>query len=176
MSYENTAGLGVLNHYGARVVESERAGVVGTKGALNEYRKTFDYSDVVGNAASVAFSDINLYEPAIPSGAIITKATLMVTTAFVGASATLNIGLYYNNSGALGTIDADGIDATIAVTAIDADGDLIACDGAYVSNGSNTTAKQLANAAYIICDSDTADFTAGAAELLVEYYVPVVDA
>jgi hypothetical protein len=98
----------------------------------------------------------------IPSGSYITRASLIVSDAFAGATAALNIGL---QTAAGAAIAAQGIDAAIAVTAIDADGDVVACDGAYV-NGVVTVG---AADAYVSLDYDTAAFTAGAAKLVIEY-------
>ena len=65
----------------------------------------------------------------IPAGSYITKATLVVTTAWTsGGSGTLGIGLQ-NSAGS--AIDADGIDAAIAKTAL-AVNTAVACDGALV--------------------------------------------
>jgi len=98
----------------------------------------------------------------IPAGAIIKDAYLVVDTAFTsGGSAVLDLGL----KEADGTnIDDDGIDAAIALTAIDADDDVIDCDGALVGT-------RLANDSYVMATYDTAAFTAGAAKLVVKYVV-----
>jgi hypothetical protein len=107
----------------------------------------------VASAANDAF---------IPAGSYITGASLVVTTAFTsGGSATLNIGLY----NAAGTaIDADGIDATVAVADLAAN-KAVACNGALVGG----TATVGAADAYVSWDYDTAAFTAGAAKLVIEY-------
>jgi len=98
----------------------------------------------------------------IPAGAIVKDAYLVVDTAFTsGGSAVLDLGF----KEADGTnIDDDGIDAAIALGAIDADDDVIACDGALVGT-------RLANDSYVMATYDTAAFTAGAAKLVVKYVV-----
>lgn len=99
----------------------------------------------------------------IPAGAIVKDAYLVVDTAFTSAflAAVLDLGLKQAD----GTnIDDDGIDAAIALSAIDADGDVIACDGALVGT-------RLANDSYVMATYDTAAFTAGAAKLVVKYVV-----
>ena len=98
----------------------------------------------------------------IPAGAIVKDAYLVVDTAFTsGGSAVLDLGL----KKADGTnIDDDGIDAAIALTAIDADDDVIACAGALVGT-------RLANDSYVMATYDTAAFTAGAAKLVIKYVV-----
>lgn len=98
----------------------------------------------------------------IPANSLINSATLYVETAFAsGGSATLTIGTYQADGTA---IDADGIDATIALTAIDADDDEITCDGAQVG-------ATVSQAAYVAAIYGTAAFTAGEARLVIEYIV-----
>lgn len=102
----------------------------------------------------------------IPDGAVIKKATFHVSTAFAsGGSATLTFGLI--DSDRTTAYDADGIDAAIAVAALTA-GATITCDGAAVG-------KLIANTGtpvYITATEGTAAFTAGAGQLVVEYYIP----
>lgn len=97
----------------------------------------------------------------IPNGALLRSATLIVTTAFVGATATLSLGTAQNDGT---TIDADGIDATIAITAIDAVGDEIACDGALIGT-------KVAADSYITATVGTANITAGEGKLVIKYIV-----
>lgn len=108
---------------------------------------------------------VNPHEAFIPAGAVITRATFNVKTAFAGATAVLDLGLKQAD----GTnIDDDGIDAAVAVTALDAAGDTIVCDGAYIADG-DLTGVRLATDAYIMATYDTAAFTAGVGTLVVEY-------
>jgi hypothetical protein len=117
----------------------------------------------VADATTIADTDTAAVagdEAFIPSGAIIKDAYFVVDTAFTsGGSAALDIGLKQ----AAGTnIDDDGIDAAIALTEIDADDDVIACDGALVGT-------RMANDSYIMMTYDTAAYTAGAGKLVVKY-------
>jgi len=123
----------------------------------------FDYTDIADTDTTAPDPLL----PVIPAGSVIVSATLYVTTAFVGATGTLDIGL----KTADGTnTDDDGIDAAIAVTALDAVGDVIQCDGAYVMDQTgNLTGIRLTADQYIMTTYDTAAFTAGAATLVVEY-------
>ena len=106
------------------------------------------------------------YDAFIPAGSYILSAHLIVTEAFTsGGSATLTIGTYEGDATA---IDADGIDAAIAVTAIDAVGDVVVNDGAQV--GGVTTVGS--DNAYIQAIYGTAAFTAGEATLVIEYIEP----
>jgi hypothetical protein len=99
----------------------------------------------------------------IPAGAYITDAYILVTEAFTdsGSDATLTIGLAQED----GTvIDADGIDATIAFTALNATTDVVACDGDYVGR-----ALKLAANAYLYATVASGPFTAGKAKIVVKY-------
>ena len=101
----------------------------------------------------------------IPAGSVITRAFVYVKTAFAGDTATMDLGLKL----AAGTaISADGIDADIAVTALDAAGDTILCNGTYIADG-DLTGVRLSADAYISASYETAAFTAGDAILYVEY-------
>jgi len=169
--YTNPDGL--VQHFGVR--QPEDAPMVRADNVGPQYLQVdFDYSDL-GTAATTFWTQdagggSTVDSPSganasIPIGAWIKSATLLVKDAFVGATAQLNIGLYEAD----GTvIDADGIDAVIAVTAIDAAGDVVLCNGAMVANtaGANTTTK----VAYVGADYDTAAFTAGSARLIIEYF------
>ena len=91
-----------------------------------------------------------------------TRAPSQATAFTSGGSATLGIGAY-NSAGS--AIDADGIDATIALTAINATTKAVACDGALVGGAVMTGAAD----AYIKANYGTAAFTAGAAKLVITY-------
>lgn len=95
----------------------------------------------------------------IPADALLESAKLFVTTAFAGATAVLNIGLYNASTGA--AVAAQGIDAAIAVATL-VDNAVVACDGTSLGT-------VLAQRTKIGVDYDTAAFTAGEATLVVEY-------
>jgi hypothetical protein len=154
MSYTNADGLRVLLHKDQGVVRDQGAT------ADHQLRVKLDLTEL---GTTVGAADIDVYEGFIPAGAVITGATLVVTDAATsGGSATLTIGTY-NEAGA--AIDADGIDAGIALTAIDADNDVVRCDGAQVAG----VGGKLAANAYVKAVYGTAAFTAGTAELVIEY-------
>jgi hypothetical protein len=106
----------------------------------------------------------------IPGGVVIEKAELEVITAFAGATATLDIGLVDadDQEAAFSDLDDDGIDAAIAVTAIDAAGDTIACDGALIG----TTLAAQTGGYLVSAEAGTATFTAGEARLRIYYFHP----
>lgn len=106
----------------------------------------------------------------IPTGAFLEKAELEVITAFVGATATLDIGLVTasDQEAAFTDEDDNGVDAAIAVTAIDAIGDTIACDGALIG----TTLGSDSGGYLVSAEANTATFTAGEARLRLYYFIP----
>ena len=157
MSYTNADGLFVLTDGAQGAVNGE-----GVTARASRQTLVVDITSA-NTASSFGSSNIDPLAPQLPAGSIIVNADLVVTAPFTsGGSATLTIGTY----NAAGTaIDADGIDAAIALTAIDADGDVVQCDGAQVS-GLVTVGGA---AAYVGWNFGTAAFTGGAAKLIIEY-------
>ncbi len=153
--YTNADGL--VEHFGTRDSENHRAGETAQKGFLKQAIVYITGANVEATQTGNKLAG----GAVIPSGAHITKATLWVTTAFAGTNAALNIGTYGYDD--LAAVDADGIDAAIAVTSL-TDNAEIACDGAQVDT-------VLAEAVYVGVDYDTAAFTAGSARLVIEYFV-----
>tara|TARA_R100000951_G_C2650484_1_gene184202 strand:+ start:113 stop:592 length:480 start_codon:yes stop_codon:yes gene_type:complete len=159
MSYTNSDGLQVLTNGAAGVAKDEGTNAISAIKTL-----TVKIGDATALGSSAATPDD--HDAFIPAGSYIKAATLNVTTAFTsGGSATLGIGAY-NQAGS--AIDADGIDATIALTALNATTKAVACDGALVAGAINVGAAD----AYIKANYGTAVFTAGAATLVIEYIEP----
>lgn len=155
MSYTNADGLRVLTNGDEGTAKTQGTSATGMSQVL-----VVDLT-LTAVGASFGASDIDLNNPYIPAGSLIKRADLVMTAAATGAASTLTIGTY----NAAGTaIDADGIDAAIALTAIDADGDTVRCDGAHLTIGGYVSAN-----AYIGAIYGTAVFTAGTAKLYIEY-------
>lgn len=156
MSYTNADGLYTITH--------GDQGTVRTNGVIKaDARKTlvWEIADATALATSAATPTVN--DAYIPANALITSAYFIVETGFTsGGSGTLGLGLYEKD----GTvIDADGIDAAVAKTAIDTVGEAVACDGALVDGTATVgTADAYVGALYA-----TAAFTAGAGKLVIEY-------
>lgn len=154
MAYTNDDGLRVLMH--------------GDQGTVRTVGGTVDHQfrakiDLTALGTSVTSADIDAYDAVIPAGSVITSAVLVMTDAATsGGSATLTIGTY---DAAGSAIDADGIDAAIALSAIDADNDVVRCDGAQAAG----VGGKLAADAHVKAIYGTAAFTAGTAELVIEY-------
>ena len=160
MSYTNADGLYVLTF--------KDKGEVLPQGVTAESPRSALIMDLTLTEVGSTFGAANLTPnfPFIPAGSVIVGATLVMTAAATsGGSATLTIGTY----NAAGTaIDADGIDAAVALTAIDADGDVVRCDGAQAAGVLGYVSEN----AYIGAIYGTAAYTAGAAKLVVEYIKP----
>lgn len=122
---------------------------------LQEAKIKFDRLGAVGSEEVI---DV-LSGTELPKDALITKATLIVEEGFTSAgAATLTLGVE--------GIDPDGIDAAIAITAIDTVGEQVICDGALVGGVALTQSGKLT------ATVGTDVFTAGQGSLIVEYYVP----
>ena len=156
MSYTNADGL--------RVLTNDDQGVVKVQGTAPSSMHQVLVMDITFTALGTTFTstNIDLNNPFIPAGSLIKRADLVMTTAATsGGSATLTIGTY----NAAGTaIVAAGIDSAVALTAIDAVGETVRCDGTHT-----TTAGYIAENAYIGAIYGTAAFTAGVGKLYIEY-------
>ena len=156
MSYTNADGL--------RVLTNADQGAVKVQGVSGTTMSQVLVMDITFTALGTTFTstNIDLNNPFIPAGSLIKRADLVMTTAATsGGSATLTIGTY----NAAGTaIVAAGIDSAVALTAIDAVGETVRCDGTHT-----TTAGYIAENAYIGAIYGTAAFTAGVGKLYIEY-------
>jgi hypothetical protein len=101
--------------------------------------------------------------PFIPANSYITRAYFVVTTAFVGATGTLDIGLMEADGS---IVDVDAIDDGIAVAALAANA-VVNCDGAGVGG----VVKTSTTLDTYVCFTEHASnaFTAGAGYVVVEY-------
>lgn len=126
-------------------------------GPIKSIAVDFDFATAITAAADA-------HEAFIPAGSYIVNAYLIVTTAATSAgTATLTIGLAQKD----GTvIDADGIDATIALAALGAD-KVVRCDGALAGG---TASVGAANAYVYTTPTTSGDaFTAGRGKLVIQY-------
>ncbi len=158
---------GIDVYFGKRYTENHIAGTVhpanGLKALIIEVRGE-DIPASVADAGSLAADQRAAH---IPAGAVIKSATLTVRETFTGSSSTLDIGL----SSLAGVVsDMNGIDAAVALSALDAN-DVVKCDGALVFP---TTSAPLAAAERVVFGYGTAAFTAGSATLVVEFFEPPV--
>ena len=155
MSYENSAGLSVRNHYGPKLIsESEQfGGQSSTGGLMKQAIWEFDYDNLPVNSAIGGGM-----EAQIPAYAHVISAHLEVITAMSGTSGTITLGLEESD----GTvIDVDGIDVAVAQAVLIAKA-VIVCDGALIG-------KTLLNTPGQLLVSTGGTVTAGRFKLVVEY-------
>lgn len=102
--------------------------------------------------------------PVIPARSVITRATLVMTAAATsGGAATLDIGTYNAATGA--AVAANGIDAAIALAAMDAVGEVVRCDGTVAAGTVDVGAADVV----IGPVRAVAAYTAGRGKLFIEY-------
>lgn len=105
----------------------------------------------------------------IPSGATIHKVEVIAETAATsGGSAALNVGLHRLDRTT--AIDADGLVAALALTAIDTLGETSELHKGSTGAGA-LIGTELTNPGVIVADYDTAAYTAGEALIRVYYYI-----
>jgi len=156
MSWTNADGLTVLMHEEQGEVNDTGKTAVGIRKAL-----VIDLTDAtaLGTSYSAAAGPADAF---IPANAVILSSHFVVDTPFTsGGAATLSIGLYDSSGSA---IDADGIDATIALAAL-ADDLVVVNDGALADGTQNVGAAD----AYVGFIYGTAVHTAGSGKLVIEY-------
>lgn len=154
MSWTNADGLTVLMHGEQGEVKAQGL----TAAPMKKYL-VLDIADATAIPSSAAAPAAN--DPFIPSGSLITGAWVIVETAFTsGGAATLTIG---TQTAAGAAVDADGIDAVVALAALAANKGVV-CDGAQVAGTALVTSD-----AYLSFIYGTAAYTAGAAKVVVEY-------
>ena len=158
MSYVNADGLEVLT--------AGEQGTAAKRGTSLSSQKKALVMTITGTDLGTSISTPQDHDAFIPAGSYITSASLIVSTAFTsGGSATLTIGAYEQDGS---VVDADGIDATVALSAINAVTKAVACDGALVGGTANVGAADV----YIEAYYGTAAMTAGEAKLVIEYIEP----
>ena len=157
MSYVNADGLEVLT--------AGEQGTPAKRGTSLSSQKKSLVMNITGTEVPSSVATPQDHDAFIPAGSYITGAHLIVSTAFTsGGSATLTIGTYTQAGAA---VDADGIDAAIALAAIGAD-KAVACDGAAVGGTATVGGADV----YVEAIYGTAALTAGEAKLVIEYIEP----
>ncbi len=157
MSYVNADGLEVLT--------AGEQGTAAKRGTSLSSQKKSLVMNITGTEVPSSVATPQDHDAFIPAGSYITSAHLLVSTAFTsGGSATLTIGTYTQAGAA---VDADGIDAAIALAAIGAD-KAVACDGAAVGGTATVGGADV----YVEAIYGTAALTAGEAKLVIEYIEP----
>lgn len=158
MSYTNADGLYVLTNG-----DDGSALDQGTTNGAQTKALVIDI-DLTRVGTTFGAANITPQWPVIPARSVITRATLVMTAAATsGGAATLDLGTYNAATGA--AVAATGIDAAIALTAIDAVGEVVRCDGTVAIGTVDVGAADVV----IGPVRAVAAYTAGRAKLFVEY-------
>lgn len=166
MSFENSAGLGVLTHYGPRTTLGKFGAEQNSKDIIKKALWDFTYSDLPDGA-----SDALSLNYIIPANSTIVSAKLIIDTAFTSTSTTtdLVIGLYRATDGTT-AIDADGL-----ITAAQATETTIAIAGAIIDGASGTPGAligRVSDTTYdgvLVVAPTAADLLTGTGRIVVEY-------
>ena len=158
MSYTNADGLYILTN-GDEGVPLDQGTTVS-----NTSRTMIMDIDLTRVGTSFGSANFTPQWPVIPAGSVITRATLvMLAGAASGGAATLDLGTYNAATGA--AVAATGIDAAVALAAIDGIGEVVRCDGTLTSGTAGVgTADVVIGPVRAV-----AAYTAGRARLFVEY-------
>lgn len=155
IGFEDSAGLNVSNHYGART-SGQTSGVIKTEGSKNTLSITVKAGDV----------GVALFQaPSIPAGSLITAAYVKVSEAFAlgGTTPTIDIG----TSGSVATNNVEVSEAQAEAT------------GTYdiFSTAKGTWAASLAAATTVAIElggTTPTKTAAGELEVVIEYFAVVV--
>jgi hypothetical protein len=160
---------GLIVGFGTHTEDNGVGAVTGLSGTQVTYTIELPDATLLEDTDAITVASIPPQSVAIPRGAILNRATFSVTTAFTsGGAATLDIGFY---SAAAVVDDANGIDVDIALTAIDAIGDVVVCDGALVGGVIPLGATSNSDV-FVVFGDEAAVYTAGAGVLTLEMTYP----
>jgi hypothetical protein len=152
--WQNNDGLEV--RFGTSQAEVSDGGAPSQSGPSNFHIWEVDLVDLA--ATVTEFSESNGLT--LGKGSIIVGATIDVLVgATSGGAAALNVGIQAKT--AAGTDDPDGIDAAVALTAIDTKGERVTCDGAIIGTALDDDYN-------LTLDYDTAVYTAGRIQITIE--------
>lgn len=162
MVWLNNDGLTVK--FGKEEGDAGKGGQYRTDGPLRMAEVEINGTDIGSTATLVDRHTI------IPNGARIEKVEVVAETAFTsGGAATLDVGLVDQDEST--AIDDDGLVAALALTSIDASGDVVELVQGSTGHGA-LVGTTLSNAGYITVHYGTAAYTAGRAVIRVYYYTP----
>lgn len=155
-TWTNSDGLYIK--FGESEATQHKVGEFEADAGVHVVEAVVEAADLATTGATTILSD-TVY---IPSNAYIMASEFQVETAFASAgSATLTFGLIRKDRST--AIDADGIDATIAVAALTA--------GAKITNDGALIGTRLSNAGLLTAVEGTAAFTAGKGYLRITYRI-----
>jgi len=175
MSRANTHTFdGLVVGYGTHSVDNNVGRVTGDSGTLKTYVIELPDATALEDTDAITVASMPPQSVILPRGAAIQRATFVVTTGFTtGDASTLDIGTYAAGGDGSSSGDdlAAGIDADIATSALNAIGDIVICDGAYVGGVTGCGATSDSDVVVVFGFEQSA-FTAGAGVLTLEVLVP----
>jgi hypothetical protein len=164
---------GLLVGFGTHSADNDVMAAHAGGGALISATGLWNLVDIE-DTDSITIASYNPQALVIPRGSWIARATLRTTVAITSSnSAVLDIGLYDADFSSVTVDDADGIDADIAITAHNALGEMVECDGALV-NGVIQVGATSDSDCVVILGWDAFAYTAGQVELTIEYLPPLL--
>ncbi len=168
-TWSNNDGLVV--GFGTHTEDNRVPAVTAERGSGLKTLKVFIVGTALEDVGSVTAASFYPQSARLKRGARIRSAHFQVHEVFTsGGAATLTIGTYKAQTP--GTVDdQDGIDATVAIAAINGIGEIVVCDGALV-NGTIPVGATSDSDVEIVATRATAAFTAGTGTLTIEYEEP----
>jgi hypothetical protein len=175
MGFENSAELGVRNHYGPRQIVDVFGGQVADSGLIKTMELTLEASDFttgVYSAYAANGTGVLGMDGRVPAGALVVSCRAEVTTVFAGASVSV-IDVGTEQSG--GTdIDADGLIAGASASATTAG--WIVGAGADIGTILDASEDGYPLVSLFAVDGTTpAAATSGQVTILIEYIDPQSD-
>lgn len=164
---------GLVVGYGTHSADNEVMRLV-EGGTLRKYIIELPDATALEDTDAITVASLPPQSVTIPRGSYIRKATFQVKTIFTTSnSATLDIGTYEagGDGSSTGDDDANGIDADIGITELDAVGDIVVCNGASV-DGVVPVGIVSNSDVVVVFGFEAGVYTAGAGVLTLEVIVP----
>lgn len=159
MSYEDSAGLGVQNHYGPRSVDNHFGGELPGKGAIRQAEYVFTYDNL---PAASTYEMTKL----LPDNCMLIDAYIEVIEAFAGGTS-YDIDMVTSAGAAIGS-GTDKLWDALALADIDEVGNQSVSSTHAGTNSGNALNIQVTEPCQLAVAA-TGTFTAGKARIVVEY-------
>lgn len=157
---------GLYQKYGTEQTVTAAGGEYRTVAELREIEIKIDLTDLTATAAVVSGAD-NIF---VPAGMVIEQVEIVVDTAAVGATATLDIGLIQTDRST--EIDYEAFTNALAVASLTAGNKITLIKGSTSAGDMVGTGTATANVGHITANYNTAAFTAGVIVVRIKYRRP----
>lgn len=161
-----TDNTGLYQKYGTEQTVTAAGGEYRTVAELREIEFKITLSDLTSTAAVVEGAD-NIF---FPTGVVIEQVEIVVDTAAVGATATLDIGLIRTDRTT--EIDYEAFTNAMAVATLTAGNKITLIKGSTSAGDMVGTGTATANVGHITANYNTAAFTAGVIVVRIKYRRP----